>query len=355
MGWASIAALQLANPARTDSAARPAHSTASSFGARQPDRHAITPEQVPACRLPAPLDFNPARDPQVSGVRYRTESVDGIDIFFREAGERSKPTLVLLHGYPTSSHMYRDLIPLLSDKFHIIAPDYPGFGSSGSPSPSSFTYSFDAYSAVMRNLLDRIGVKRYHLYVQDYGGPVGFRMAAQNPERVSGLIVQNAPAYPDGLTDEYKALMLPLWSREAGAEKRILDFMGLNGTLWEYQSGVRDLELLSPDAWTHAQAILDRPGSHAIQMALRYDSQNNRVQQPVWHRYFREHKPPTLILWGKGDPLFGIQAANAYLRDLPAAKLIKFDTGHFALETHAPEIACAIRAFFASESTPALP
>lgn len=270
---------------------------------------------------------------------YKTEIINGVEIFYREAGNDVLPTMVLLHGYPTSSHMYRDLIPLLAQDFHIIAPDYPGFGYSDSPRPNEFQYSFDSYAKTMSALLTKIGVGRYYLYLQDYGGPVGFRMAVANPEKVEGLVIQNANAYKEGFSDDYKALMMPLWNGEAGAKEKIYDFMKLPGTLWEYQTGVTDVKKMSPDSWQHAQWILDRPGNHEIQMALRYDAQTNGPLYPVWQQYFREKQPKTLIVWGSGDPLFTVAGAKAYLQDLPHADLKLLDTGHFALETHAQEIA----------------
>jgi pimeloyl-ACP methyl ester carboxylesterase len=277
-----------------------------------------------------------------AATRYKTETIEGVKIFYREAGDASLPTIVLLHGYPTSSHMYRDLIPLLAKDFHVIAPDYPGFGYSDSPTPKQFIYSFDNYAHTMNARLNKIGVSKYYLYLQDYGGPVGFRMAVAHPEKIQGLVIQNANAYKEGVSEDYKALMMPLWKGEAGAEEKIYEFMKLPGTLWEYQTGVKELDKMSPDAWQHAQWVLDRPGNHDIQMALRMDAKSNGAEYPIWQQYFREKQPSTLIVWGAGDPLFTVAGAKAYLNDLPNAKLILLDTGHFALETHARKIATHI-------------
>lgn len=285
--------------------------------------------------------------PALAKTTYNEVLIDGVKIFYREAGSRSKPTMVLLHGYPTSSHMYRDLIPLLEDRFRLIAPDYPGFGYSDSPSIDKFNYTFQNYANVMVALLNELKIDKFYLYLQDYGGPVGFRIAEQNQDRILGLVIQNANAYAVGATQAYKELMGPFWkNRNAETEKKIIDFMKIEGTLWEYQTGVKDLRQMNPDSWTHAQWILDRPGAHPIQLELRVDAKTNGAEYPKWQEYFRRRRPKTLIVWGKGDPLFGVEGAKAYLQDLKKAKLVVYDSGHFALEEKSAEIAKEIKSFF---------
>lgn len=278
---------------------------------------------------------------------YKEQNIDGVKIFYREAGNKSSPTMVLLHGYPTSSHMYRDLLPLIERKFHLIAPDYPGFGSSDSPKIDEYQYTFQNYADTVLKLLNTLKVEKFYLYLQDYGGPVGFRMAQQNPERILGLVIQNANAYSNGATAAYKELMGPYWKeRTEETEKQIIEFMKIKGTLWEYQSGVKDLSLMNPDAWVHAQSILDKPGAHPIQLELRTDAKTNGAEYPKWQEYFRRHKPKTLIVWGVGDPIFSVDGAKAYQQDLKDAKLVLLDTGHFALEDMSSEIAKEINQYF---------
>jgi pimeloyl-ACP methyl ester carboxylesterase len=278
--------------------------------------------------------------------QYRTAKVDGLDIFYREAGPRSAPTLLLLHGFPTSSHMFRDLIPLLSDRYHILAPDYPGFGYSSTPSVTEFHYTFDHLTEVIQRFTDIVGVKRYAIYAQDFGGPVGFRLAAARPERVLGLIIQNANAYTEGVTADLRDVLLRLY-RERTPEMRAKasELFELPYTMKQYLQGVEDTTQVSPDAWQHAQWGMDRPGNKDIQYELHANYASNFERYEEWHAYFRQHQPPTLVVWGKGDFVFGVPGAEAYRKDLTTLELHLLNTGHFALETHAPEIACHICRF----------
>lgn len=282
-------------------------------------------------------------------TRYRTTVIAGQTIFFREAGDPAAPTILLLHGFPSSSHMFRDLIPLLAGRFHLIAPDYPGFGQSAAPSPEAFDYTFDSLATVMEQFVDAIGLGRFSLYVQDYGAPVGFRLATRQPARVEALLVQNGNAYEEGITDAARHLVaFGETPRTAASEKPIRDILTLEATIHQYITGVRDPERISPDAWTMDQHFLDRPGNDQIQLALFHDYLSNVRLYPEWHAYFREHQPPTLIVWGKNDPIFGAPGAEAFRRDLPDAEIHLLDTGHFALEDHAEVIADHITRFLAA-------
>lgn len=279
-------------------------------------------------------------------VHHRRIQVEGIDLFYREAGPRNAPTLLLLHGFPTSSQMYRDLIPLLADRFHVIAPDYPGFGQSAAPSPSEFEYSFDNFARLMDRFTQQLGLERYALYVMDYGAPVGFRLASEHPERIDALIVQNGNAYMEGIGafwDPIKAL----WKDNSEANREVIRkaALTLEGTRWQYLDGVPDPTLVSPDTYTLDQAYLDRPGNNDIQLAMIYDYRSNLPKYPEWQAYFRKHRPPTLVVWGKNDKIFLASGAEPYRRDNPDAEVHLLDTGHFALETHGPQIATLIREF----------
>lgn len=291
----------------------------------------------------APARATPHAD---HAVHHRRIQVDGVDLFYREAGPRDAPTLLLLHGFPTSSQMYRDLIPLLADRYHVIAPDYPGFGQSAAPSPSEFEYSFDNFAKLMDGFTRQLGLERYALYVMDYGAPVGFRLASAHPERIDALIVQNGNAYLEGIGafwDPIKAL----WKDNSEANREIIRkaALTLEGTRWQYLDGVPDPTLVSPDAYTLDQAYLDRPGNNDIQLAMIYDYRNNLPKYAQWQAYFRKHRPPTLVVWGRNDQIFLAAGAEPYRRDNPDAEVHLLDTGHFALETHAPQIAALIRDF----------
>jgi pimeloyl-ACP methyl ester carboxylesterase len=280
---------------------------------------------------------------------YHHIEIDGLKLFYREAGQPQLPTLVLLHGFPTSSHMFRDLIPQLEERFHVIAPDYPGFGYSDAPSPADFSYTFDHLAGVIEKLLQKIGVETFALYLQDYGGPVGFRIAARNPRRITGLIIQNANAYIEGIS-EAMAPIAQYWSDRAGMEAAIRGFLTRETTTFQYTHGAGRPERISPDACHHDQALLDRPGNDLIQLELLFNYQTNPPLYPAWQEYFRRHQPRTLIVWGKNDPFFTVPGAQAYLRDLPRAELHLLEAGHFALEELHTEIAARINRFFAQNT-----
>ena len=278
-------------------------------------------------------------------TRYRTASVDGVNVFYREAGPKNAPVLLLLHGFPTSSQMFRDLIPRLSDKYHVIAPDYPGFGYSDMPDRSKFAYTFANYATIVDKLTRQLGVERYALYVMDYGAPVGYRLMMMNPDRVTAFIVQNGNAYNEGFGTFWDPIMA-YWKTGAPTEREGIRFLTqLKATYWQYHNGVRDASLLDPDGWTVDQALLDRPGNADVQLDLFYDYRTNVPLYPQWQAYFRERKPPMLIVWGANDAIFVAAGAPPYTRDLPNVEIHMLDTGHFALETHGVEIAGLMREF----------
>jgi pimeloyl-ACP methyl ester carboxylesterase len=280
-------------------------------------------------------------------VHYKTVAVDGVDLFYREAGDPARPTLLLLHGFPTSSHMFRDLMPLLASEFHLIAPDYPGFGSSECPDPDRFEYTFDHLGEVLAGFVDALGLRRYALYLQDFGGPIGFRLAVKYPERVTGLVIQNANAYIEGVTPELTAILTRL-HEERTEEMRTFaaQLFELPYTKRQYLEGVADPSLVAPEAWLHAQWGMDRPGNKEIQYLMHANYATNFAHYDEWHASFREHQPPALVLWGRGDFVFGVAGAQAYAKDLANIELhVIDDAAHFALETHHDEIADMIRRF----------
>ncbi len=272
---------------------------------------------------------------------YRTLAIDGVRVFYREAGSVGAPAALLLHGFPTSSHMFRNLIPLLADRFHVVAPDYPGFGFSDAPAPEAFTYSFDHLSDVIERFVDRLGLHDITLYVQDYGSPVGFRLAARRPELIRGIVIQNAIAHVEGISAAL-AEIRPYWADRARNEPIARNLLTAEITRFQYTEGASRPERLAPEAWTLDQALLDRAGNDRIQLDLLFDYQNNLMRYPEWQAYFGQHQPPALIVWGKNDPFFTVAGAEAYLRDLPDAKLVLLDGGHFALEEHVETIASEI-------------
>lgn len=292
---------------------------------------------VPATAAPHPETTRAFAS--VPAVAYRTVSVEGLNIFYREAGPSDAPVLLLLHGFPTSSHMFRDLIPSLATHYRVIAPDYPGYGYSDAPSAERFRYSFDSVARIMNGFIEAKGLKRFALYMQDFGGPIGFRIATAQPDRVTALIIQNANAYEEGFSAAMNAAR-PAWERRTSeTEAAFRGLLTLEGTKQQYLAGVNEPDRVSPDAWFHAQAGLDRPGNDAIQLAMLHDYGSNLKLYPVWQAYMRKHQPPTLITWGKGDPFFLVPGAQAYKRDLPNAEVHILDAGHFALETHSEAIA----------------
>jgi pimeloyl-ACP methyl ester carboxylesterase len=279
-------------------------------------------------------------------VAYRTVKVAGLDIFYREAGPKDAPTILLLHGFPTSSHMFRNLIPALADEFHLVAPDYPGFGHSSAPPVGQFDYAFDNLADVVDKFTEAVGLKHYILYVQDYGAPVGYRLAVRHPERVTGLVVQNGNAYEEGLNNDFWKSLKAYWRdrTEENAEP-LRKFLTLEATRWQYTHGVRNVEAISADTWTIDQALLDRPGNQDIQLALFYSYRSNPLHYPAWQAYFRKHQPPTLIVWGKNDTIFPPTGAEPYRRDLKTVEYHLLDTGHFALEEEGQLIASLMRKF----------
>lgn len=284
-------------------------------------------------------------DQGTTQVTYNTINIDGLDIFYREAGDPSKPTILLLHGFPTSSHMFRNLIPALADQFHLVAPDYPGFGQSSAPSVEEFNYTFDNLAGVIEKFTNTIGLHNYSLYVQDYGAPVGYRLAVKNPEKVLALIVQNGNAYKEGLREFWTPLK-NYWQKPNKANAATLRHsLVIDATKWQYTHGTRNPKLISPDTWTIDQALLDRPGNKEIQLKLFFDYGSNLPLYPKWQAYFRKYQPPTLIVWGKNDQIFPAEGAELYKRDLNGIEFHLLNTGHFALEEDGDVIADLITRF----------
>ena len=281
-------------------------------------------------------------------VHYRTVKIDGVDIAYREAGPRDGPVVLLLHGFPTSSHMFRNLIPALADKYRVLAPDYPGYGNSGMPSMTEFEYSFDNLARVVDKFTHAVGAESFVMYVQDYGAPIGYRIAAAQPQRIRGLIVQNGNAYEEGLKefwDPFRAY----WKEQSPANRAALaKFLEIGATKWQWTHGVGDESRVSPDTWNMDQLGLDRPGNKDIQLQLFLSYGTNPPLYPKWQEYFRTHQPPTLIVWGKNDHIFPASGAEPYKRDLKNLDFNLLDTGHFALEEKGPEIAARIREFIST-------
>jgi pimeloyl-ACP methyl ester carboxylesterase len=276
---------------------------------------------------------------------YRTVNVDGIDVFYREAGRPGAPKLLLLHGFPTSSHMFRDLIPLLAARFHLIAPDLPGFGRSSLPARDAFTYSFENIAKVIDRFTEVIGFDRFAVYVFDYGAPTGFRIAVKHPERITAIITQNGNAYEEGFSDGWNPIRA-YWKDPSPENRAALRaFLKPETTRWQYTHGVPNADLVSPDGSSLDDFYLARAGADEPQLDLFGDYKSNVALYPTFQKYLRTHTPPVLAVWGKNDPFFLPAGAEAFRRDVPRAEVYFFDTGHFALETHAPEIAAKIDAF----------
>ena len=299
---------------------------------------------------------------------HKTVTVDGLDIFYREAGPKDAQVILLLHGFPTSSHMFRNLIPQLSDRFHLVAPDYPGYGNSSMPTVDTFDYSFDNLAKVMEHFIQKLGLQKYSLYLMDYGAPVGFRIAASHPERIESLIIQNGNAYVEGIDNNFwepikeywkdrksinKGLDNAFWKNVKAAyqqpnmanEDALRFLVTLGATQWQYTNGVRNKEMISPDNWHVTQRLLDRPGNEAIQLQLFYSYGSNPPLYPKWQAYLRKHQPPTLIVWGKNDEIFPAEGAHPYKRDLKNVEFHLLNTGHFALEEDGDFIASHIHHF----------
>jgi pimeloyl-ACP methyl ester carboxylesterase len=284
-------------------------------------------------------------------THYKTITIDGLNIFYREAGSPDDPTILLLHGFPTSSHMFRNLIPAMADRFHLVAPDYPGFGNSSMPSLDEFNYSFDRIAEVVDSFTQELGLKKFSMYVMDYGAPVGYRLAEKHPERVESLIVQNGNAYDEGLRDFWEPIKA-YWrdKTEENAEALRNSLLTVEATKWQYTNGVRNPEAIAPDNWFHDQYLLDRPGNKDIQLQLFYDYGSNPPLYPKWQAYFRKYQPPTLIVWGKNDYIFPEEGAHPYKSDLKNIEFHIIDTGHFALEEDGDRIADLITCFMAKHT-----
>ncbi|REA64454.1 alpha/beta hydrolase [Dyadobacter luteus] len=283
-----------------------------------------------------------------NSVRYLNVQVNRLNLFYREAGAPDAPTLLLLHGYPTSSHMFRNLIPILSKQYHVIAPDLPGFGYSDAPSNKDFNYTFDNLAATMQAFIDTLGLKRFAVYVFDYGAPVGLRLAMANPEKITGIISQNGNAYQEGLSGEWNPIR-KYWADPSQPNRESLrDFVSKDATWFQYHQGVPDQSLIAPETYTLDQHFLDRPGNIDIQLDLVRDYKTNVELYPKFHQYFRQYHPKFLLVWGDKDPYFLPAGAEAYKKDLPDAALKFYDTGHFALETHVVEIGREILDFMRS-------
>ena len=279
---------------------------------------------------------------------FQNATVRGLKLFYREAGSKASPTIVLLHGFPSSSHMFRDLIPQLAVKFHVIAPDYVGFGYSDAPDAGKFDYTFDNLATHIEDLLFGVlGLKKFSIYVQDYGAPVGYRIAWKHQDAIEGIVVQNGNAYVEGIGAAFDP-MKPFWSnRNSETERPVRDLLKKETTIFQYTHGVKDVSRISPDSYTLDQLFLDRPGNDVIQLNLLHNYQSNLALYDSWHEFFRNRQPKMLILWGKNDPFFTVEGAQAYLRDIPNAKLHLLDTGHFALEDSCDFIAQQIVKSFA--------
>lgn len=278
-------------------------------------------------------------------TQYHNVAIDGINIFYREAGPKNAPVLLMLHGFPSSSHMFRDLIPQLSDKFRIIAPDYPGFGYSDTPAVDEFDYTFDNLTQIIEKFIVSLRLKKFSVLMQDYGGPIGFRLASQKPERIQALIVQNANAYVEGISAAFEP-MKPFWElRTAETEIPVRALLTMETTVFQYTHGVSDPNKISPDSWHLDQALLDRPGNDLIQLALLHNYPTNVALYPEWQDYFRTAQPPTLVVSGKNDPFFTPAGQEAFKRDIKQAEVHLFDGGHFVLEEYHIEIASIISTF----------
>jgi pimeloyl-ACP methyl ester carboxylesterase len=276
---------------------------------------------------------------------YRTVLVDGLKVFYREAGDPKASSVLLLHGFPTSSHMFRELIPALADRYHVVAPDLPGFGYTEAPDQATFKYSFDHLAEIIDRLTDVLGLSRYAIYVFDYGAPIGFRLAIRHPERITAVISQNGNAYLEGLSEGWNPIQA-YWKNPSLENRAALRaFLKPETTQWQYTHGVRSPERLSPDSWTLDSALLARPGNDEIQLDLFGDYQSNISLYPKFQEYIRTHRPPLLAVWGKNDPFFLPAGAQAFMRDHPNAEVHLLEAGHFALESQGPEIAGIIRDF----------
>jgi pimeloyl-ACP methyl ester carboxylesterase len=288
---------------------------------------------------------------QFNQILYKNITVDSLRIFYREAGDPQKPTVLLLHGFPSSSHMYRDLISDLAPHYHLIAPDYPGFGNSDMPGRDQYAYTFDNLSVTMEHFIDALQLTSFSLYMQDYGSPVGYRIAVRRPEWIQALLIQNANAYEEGLGPAMESGKQFWAHRNETTENEMRKAISPEGVRFQYVEGVENPERMNPDAWQYDQYFLNRPGNEAIQLDLLYDYRNNITQYPVWQQYLRAHQPPALLTWGRNDVFFTAAGALAYKRDLPDAEVHLLNTGHFALEECHHAIAQHIHAFLSRRET----
>ncbi|MCH7724113.1 MAG: alpha/beta hydrolase [Bacteroidetes bacterium] len=286
---------------------------------------------------------------QKNPILHKTINVNGVEIFYREAGSKDSPTILLLHGYPTSSHMFRNLMKDLSDSYHLLAPDYPGYGNSEQPSMEKFAYTFDNMALIIEGFLEKLDVKKYSIYLMDYGAPIGFRIAAKYPERVEALIIQNGNAYDEGLLEFWDPIK-KYWNDKTEENGKALEgFHSLDGLKWQYTHGVKNPEKISPDNWNIDLRHLMRDGNDKIQLAMFYDYRTNVPLYPGWQEYFRTYQPPTIIVWGKNDYIFPSEGAYPYKRDLKNIEFHLLDTGHFALEEDGDVIAELIREFLSNQ------
>jgi len=280
-------------------------------------------------------------------IRYQTARANGVNVFYREAGDRNRPTIVLLHGFPTSSHMFRRLIPMLASKYHVVAPDYPGFGASEAPDQKAFDYSFENLAKTMEAFLKELRIDRYSLYLMDYGAPIGFRLATSHPDRVQSLIIQNGNAYIEGVGEVMKPIATYWESPSSANAEPLKGLMRPDGVKFQYTAGTRAPELVSPDNWAVDLHYLARSGNVEIQLALLYDYRKNVALYPQWQEYLRTNQPPTLIVWGKNDPFFTVPGAEGFRKDLKEVELHFLDTGHFALEEECEQISGRMLEFLA--------
>ncbi len=278
-------------------------------------------------------------------IFYRHAMIDGVKVFYREAGPADGPVVLLLHGFPTSSHMFRNLIPLLADRYRVIAPDYPGYGQSDAPDRAGFAYTFARFADMVDTLMGQLGARQYAMYVMDYGAPVGYRLALKHPDRVSALIVQNGNAYEEGLLDFWTPIKAYWAAGTSDKREALANLVTLDITKFQYTDGMSDVARISPDNWVQDQALLDRPGNKDIQLDLLYDYRTNVPLYPQFQAFFRTRQPPTLIVWGKNDKIFPAEGAYPYRRDLPNAEFHMIDSGHFALEDRLDQMAPLINDF----------
>jgi pimeloyl-ACP methyl ester carboxylesterase len=305
--------------------------------------------------LALPFYQSPAAEPEQQNcqVAYRTVKIDGVDIFFREAGPKDAPAILLLHGFPSSSHMFRNLIPRLADKYHVLAPDFPGYGQTAAPPVDKFAYTYDHLADVTERFTEKIGLRSYVLYLQDIGSSIGYRLAVKHPERVTALVIQNGEAYIEGINKEFFKPLEAYWRERTEANEKVLRawLLTVDGTKWHYVHGARNVESISPDNWTIDQAREDRPGNKEIQLAILYDTKTNLDQYTTWQEYFRKYQPPTLVVWGKNDGIFTVEGAKLYQRDLKNIEFHFLDTGDFALEEDLDRISSLMREFLSRNVT----